>query len=352
MKLHNLSNSLKDAYRGTDVTRRVQQFDGWIDRTAELGGATGYDHAETVKDYYNLCSEFMVFGWSDSLHFAPLTPHESLEDAIVRHQRSMISKLELREGMTVVDVGCGVGGPMRRVVRESGVRIVGINNSDIQLEKAKTLNDEAGLSHMIDYVACSFMDMGAIEDGTFDRGYAIESTCHAPDKERAFAEIFRILKPGALFWGQEMCLTDKFDPTDSRHQAIKRELMRGIALQDVATMAEVKHALEAAGFQVIEAMDRDVQEGPSTPWYQPMESRHGTLSNALRRLPWGRRAFIAGAKLAEILRLFPKGSSEVVALLDRTADAYVAGGKAEIFTPLYCFLARKPFGTPETISRG
>jgi sterol 24-C-methyltransferase len=138
-----------------------------------------------------------------------------------------------------------------------------------------------------------------------------------------------------------MCLTDKFDPTDSRHQAIKRELMRGIALQDVATMAEVKHALEAAGFRVMEAMDRNVQEGPSTPWYEPM-SRLG-LSNTLRRLPWGRRAFIAGSKLAEILRLFPKGSSKVVGFLDRTADAYVAGGKAGIFTPLYCFLARKPF---------
>ena len=88
--------------------------------------------------------------------------------------------------------------------------------------------------------------------------------------------------------------------------------------------------------------NRDVQEGPSTPWYQPMESRHGTLGNALRRLPQGRRAFIAGSKLAEVVRLFPKGSAEVVRLLDRTADAYVAGGKSGIFTPLYCFLARKP----------
>ena len=28
--------------------------------------------------------------------------------------------------------------------------------------------------------------------------------------------------------------------------------------------------------------------------------------------------------------------------MDRTANAYVAGGKTGIFTPLYCFVARKP----------
>ena len=338
-----LSKELKDAYRGSDVAGRVQRFDGWIDRaTPEAGGASGYDHAETAKDYYDLCSGFMVWGWGESLHFAPLTPQESLEESKVRHQRLMISKLAMQQGMAVVDVGCGIGGPMRRVVREADVRVVGININTIQLEKAKRLNAEAGLDHMVDYEACSFMDMSAIEDDTFDRGYAIESTCHAPDKQRAFAEIFRVLKPGALFWGQEMCLTDKFDPNDGRHRAIKQDLMRGIALNDIATFGEVNNALEAAGFHVIEGMDRDVQQGPSTPWYQPMESRHGTLGNALRRLPWGRKAVIAGTKLAEALRLFPNGSTEVVRLLDRTADAYVAGGRTGIFTPLYCFLARKP----------
>ena len=124
---------------------------------------------------------------------------------------------------------------------------------------------------MVEYVECSFMDMGAIEDNTFDRGYAIESTCHAPDKQRAFAEIFRILKPGALFWGQEMCLTDKFDPDDSRHRTIKQGLMRHVALRDIATMGEVDRSLEAAGFHVIEGVDRNVKEGPSTPWW----SAHG-----------------------------------------------------------------------------
>ena len=245
--------------------------------------------------------------------------------------------------MTVIDVGCGVGGPMRRVVREAGVRVVGINSSRIQLDKAKSLNAEAGLEHMVDYLACSFMDMGDIADNTFDRGYAIESTCHAPDKAGAFAEIYRVLKPGALLWGQEMCMTDNFDPDDNRHRAVKHDLMHGIALKDIATMGAVNQALQAAGFEVIEGKDRAVEGGdPTTPWYRPMETRHGTLGNALHRIPMGRKLFIGASKLAEVLRVFPKGSTDVVRLMDRTANAYVAGGRAGIFTPLYCFLARKP----------
>ena len=186
------------------------------------------------------------------------------------------------------------------------------------------------------------MDMSAIDAGTFDRGYAIESTCHAPDKRQAFAEIYRVLKPGALFWGQEMCMTDNFDPDNARHQAIKRDLMLGIALRDIATFSEVDRALEAVGFEVIEAADRDVQDGPSTPWYQPMQGRRGTLRSAFRRTPLGRKAMIGALRVAEAVRYFPRGSTAVVQLMDRTADAYVAGGSSGVFTPLYCFLARKP----------
>ena len=343
MQLRKLSKGLKAAYGGSDVHRRVEQFDGWMDRAGEDAGLTGYDHAETVKEYYDLCSEFMVFGWSESLHFAPLSPSESLEESQIRHQRLMIGKLELQEGMVVIDVGCGIGGPMRRVVQEAGVRVTGVNSSEVQLARARSLSAEAGIDQMVDYLACSFMDMGAIADDTFDRGYAIESTCHAPDKAGAFAEIYRVLKPGALFWGQEMCMTDKFDPGNKRHLSIKQELMRGIALKDIATFGEVTHALEAAGFQVMEGRDRAVEEnGAATPWYKPMETRSGTIGNALRRTPLGRKALTGVFRLAEALRMFPRGSAEVVRLMDRTANAYVAGGKSGLFTPLYCFLARKP----------
>ena len=336
-----LPRAVRDAYRGWDPAAGVARFGGWLDRSRRASG-DDYDHTVTVNDYYDLCSEFMQFGWSESLHFAPLRRGETLEEAIVRHQRRMIGSLELREGMKVVDVGCGVGGPMRRVARESGATVVCINNNERQLEMARRRNVEAGLDHMAEYVRCSFMDMSAIEADSFDAGYAIESTCHAPDKERAFAEIFRVLKPGALFWGQEMCMTESFDPDNARHSAIKDELMRGVALRTIATFREVDDALETAGFQIVEAADRDLGDPGGTPWYRPIEGQGGILRNAFRRTPWGRGAMVAGLRLAEAFRIFPKGSTSVVKMMDRTADAFVAGGSTGIFTPLYCFLARKP----------
>ena len=345
-KLLRVFTGLRAANRtGGGVARRIRRFDGWLDRASTRDdGAAGYDHTETVREYYDISNDLMVWGWGESLHFAPLSPGESVQDSKIAHQRLMISKLELREGMTVVDIGCGIGGPMRRVVSEAGVRVVGVNINETQMARAKSLNAEAGLDHMVDYLTCSFMDMSAVADDTFDRGYAIESTCHAPDKAGAFAEIFRVLKPGALFWGQEMCMTDRFDPDDDQHRAMEQDLRHGIALKDIATFGEVNRALETAGFELIEGMDRGAEEnGSTTPWYQPLESWSRTLGNSVMGGPHGRKTAIGGSRLAEALRILPKGSAEVVEMLHRTANAYAAGGRAGIFTPLYCFLARKPF---------
>ena len=341
--IRELSEGMRTAFAGSDAKNRVRNLEGWTDRASRDNAGGGYDHTRTVQEYYDLCTEFMVLGWGESLHFAPLSPRESLEESKIRHQRLMMSKLELRPGMTVVDVGCGIGGPMRRVAREAEVRVVGINASEVQGNKARRLNAAAGLAGVTDCLRYSFMDMSAIADQTFDRGYAIESTCHAPDKAGAFAEIYRVLKPGALFWGQEMCMTDLYDPGSDEHRAIKQELMRGIALKDIATFGEVNRALATAGFEVVEGEDRAVyRHRQDTPWYQPMETLRGLPGSALRRIPMGRKAMQWGLRMAEFFGAFPRGSSNVVALLDRTAKAYVAGGSAGIFTPLYCFVARRP----------
>ena len=107
-----------------------------------------------------------------------------------------------------------------------------------------------------------------------------------------------------------MCMTDKFDPGDTRHRAMKKDPMQGIALRDIATTGEVNRALEAAEFQGIEAKDRAVDEnGETTPWYKPKESWSNTLSSSLRGTPLGRKAIMAMSRLAEAMGMFPKGST-------------------------------------------
>ena len=64
--------------------------------------------------------------------------------------------------------------------------VVCLNNNKQQLEEARRRNLKAGLDHKAEYLECNFMDMSIIEANSFDAGYAIESTCHAPDKQRAF----------------------------------------------------------------------------------------------------------------------------------------------------------------------
>lgn len=56
---------------------------------------------------------------------------------------------------------------------------------------------------------------------SFDAVYAIEATCHAPNKDGVYSEIFRVLKPGSSFAGYEWCMTDKYNPKDDNHRAIK-----------------------------------------------------------------------------------------------------------------------------------
>ena len=73
-----------------------------------------------------------------------------------------------------------------------------------------------------------------------------------------------------------------------------------------------------------------------------MQTGKGTRGSGLRRLPLSRKVMHGASRLAQGLRIIPRDSADVVEMLDETAKAYVAGGQTGIFTPLYCFLARKP----------
>ena len=105
-----------------------------------------------------------------------------------------------------------------------------------------------------------------VPDKSYDAVYAIEATCHAPDKVKLFTELHRVMKDGAEFAGYEWCLTKKYDKNNPEHRAIKKGIEEGDALPDIWYEADVVDALKQAGFEVLDARDLAPTSDRETPW--------------------------------------------------------------------------------------
>ncbi len=295
-----------------------------------------------VNRYYDLVTDFYEFGWGQSFHFAPRRRGESFKASLLRHQHFLADRLSLKPGMDVLDVGCGVGGPMGNMARHSGASFVGINNNAYQIERAKLHTKDVG--QLCRFIHGDYMQIPE-DDDRYDAAFAIESMPHAPDKAGAFREVLRVLRPGACFAGYEWCLTDIFDPGNAEHRRIENDIMVGDALPEIASTSEICDALRRAGFELLDAHDRASESDPQTPWYRALQGRDLTLSS-IPRTPFGRALTNLTLRVGERLRLFPEGSRAVSTLLNSAADALVEGGRSGIFTPMFFFLARKP-GRPK-----
>jgi sterol 24-C-methyltransferase len=299
-----------------------------------------HDAGLAAKLYYDFVTDFYRFAWGDSFHFAARKRGESFRASLKRSERGLADRMDLKPGMAVLDVGCGVGGPLCAIAAHSGASITGITNNAYLVAKGNRKIAELGIAARCRIVLADFMAVPAA-DASFDAAYAIEATAHTADKVRVFSEILRVLKPGGVFGGYEWCLIDRYDARDPDHRRLKSALEVGASLPDIATTGAVVEALKTAGFQVLESRDGAGDSDPETPWYRSLQGRDMTLGS-LPRTPLGRSVANLVTRAGEAARLFPAGTREVSDLLNAAADNLVEAGVRGIFSPLFFFLARKP----------
>ncbi|KAJ1276845.1 hypothetical protein BS78_05G247200 [Paspalum vaginatum] len=296
------------------------------------------NYTDLVNKYYDLITRFVEYWWGQSFHFAPRCREETLRESIKRFEHFIALQLGFKKGMKVLDVGCGIGGPLIEISRLSSTEITGLNNNAYQISRGKDLISSAGLSEQCNLIKGDFMNM-PFPDNTFDAAYAIESTIHAPDVLGAYREIYRVLKPGQYFAVDELCLTERFDPSNSKHRDIKAEIELGCGLPDVRSTRQCIQAMKEAGFEVVFA--KDMTEDSPCPWYQEMDP--GVLSWASFSNS-GLGQFITQAMIGalEFLRIAPKGSNRMLSTLHKGSHGLVTGSKEQIFTAIFFVLARKP----------
>jgi len=294
-------------------------------------------YATTTKQFYDLVTDFYEYGWGQSFHFGVRHRGETMKQSIASHQKFLAERLALSRGQRAIDLGCGVGGPMRAIAKLTGARVTGVNINAYQVERARKYNALQGLAGQCQVLEADFLEI-PLPDASFDAAYAFEATCHAPDKKSVFGEAARLLKPGALFAVYEWCITPVYEHELSEHRRIRHGIEKGNALPRLATFDEVKEGLVASGFQVLDARDRAPECDAEVPWHSCLDEI--SLKN-LPRTPAGRVVTTAITGLLERLRIAPKGTRAVSSFLNECADSLVGGGKLGIFTPMYFALARK-----------
>lgn len=105
----------------------------------------------------------------------------------------------MKEGDTVIDLGSGAGNDAfiaRSIVGEKG-RVIGIDFTEKMIDKARANVEKLGFNN----VEFRYGDIENIPI-TANTANVVVSNCVlnlVPDKEKAFAETFRILKPGGHF---------------------------------------------------------------------------------------------------------------------------------------------------------
>jgi len=109
-----------------------------------------------------------------------------------------LGQLPLAAGDTVLDVGCGLGGPARFAAQRFGVQVTGIDLTADYVETGTALCGWVGLADKVTLKQASALDL-PFEASTFDAAYMIHVGMNIFDKVRLFDEVARVLKPGGHF---------------------------------------------------------------------------------------------------------------------------------------------------------
>ncbi|CAF1477309.1 unnamed protein product [Adineta steineri] len=292
-------------------------------------------YSTLVANYYSLTTDLYEFSWGGSFHCANRYRNETFAESIQRHESYLALRMQLKPEDKVLDIGCGVGGPLRRIAHLSGAQITGVTISPYQVQRAR----EIGVPKNCEFILGDFMKL-PFEDNSFDYVYAIESVCHAPDKSKCFAEVFRVLKPGGLFLGYDACLTDKYNPQNPEHVEIIRTMEATFALPQLRLTRDFVTDLESTGFTVEENRIIPIADIPD---YQPFDKGESLLSPNLHRTgPIARRMGHYMIWFTEKIRVAPKGSTKISDTCQKSVTSFLQARKLDIFTSLFFFFARKP----------
>jgi sarcosine/dimethylglycine N-methyltransferase len=150
-------------------------------------------------------------------------------------------------GMSVLDVGSGVGGPARFLAAVYGCRVTGVDLSESFVDAARYLTERTGQSGQVSFEIASALEL-PFDGGRFDVALLQHVAMNIYDRARLYREVRRVLKLGGTFATFDVVL-NRGEP----HYPLP--WARTPATSFLLTAAATRQAIETAGFRTLAWQD-------------------------------------------------------------------------------------------------
>jgi phosphoethanolamine N-methyltransferase len=165
----------------------------------------------------------------------------------------MVAGLNL-EGASVLDIGCGLGGPALCLARDFGARVTGIDIEMPVLERARARAEATGLTEQVEFKLVEPGELG-VAPGSVDVVFSSGTFTQIDDKETMFALCLEALKPGGRLTVRDP-LKAPGPYSDKMRYWIELEQLT----YAMRTLEEYREVLEVAGFSEVAVED-------ASDWY-------------------------------------------------------------------------------------
>jgi len=204
------------------------------------------------------------------------------QQAIANENDAIISHGCITRQSRVLDAGCGIGGTVLHIAKQTGARVTGITLDPKQVILATLYAQEAGDGHLAEFFVMDYKKM-SFPSGCFDVVYAIESICYAKNKPVFLTEAYRILTPGG-----SLVIADGYAarfPKTPEEQIVRRDLEWGFCLPPVINGEAMTKEVQAAGFINVQKILKTHQTWPSVKYFGRLASVVKPFAKVLSLIP-------------------------------------------------------------------
>ena len=198
------SDMLRTRFLNNPLSRFISRVQHWLNRNTKSGSE------RNIHAHYDLGNAFYSQWLDETMTYSSALFDEGSMDLVKGQERkyqAICESIDLQEGMSVLEIGCGWGGFAEYAAKQYGCKIKCLTISKEQYAFAKERIEKAQLSHLVDITYQDYRD----ETGTYDRVVSIEMF-EAVGEEywpTFFEKLTSCLKPGGQAGLQIITIRDK-----------------------------------------------------------------------------------------------------------------------------------------------